>query len=157
MAELTLSVTEAGQLLGVGKASLYRAIREGRMPALRIGQKRSCGFRGGRSSDYWRSRRGFLRRTRRRRARRRSGGQIQQNAQRRWRGNRGRWAGRRIRRKQIPARRVSQGRPTLHRAGRPGKVREMGEQKLSRTTVGTRGVGLWILQRRANLLKEQLG
>jgi len=39
MAELTLSVTEAGQLLGVGKGSLYRAIRDGRVPALRVGRK----------------------------------------------------------------------------------------------------------------------
>lgn len=39
MAELTVSVTEAGQLLGVGKGSLYRAIRDGRVPALRVGRK----------------------------------------------------------------------------------------------------------------------
>jgi len=36
---LTLSVTEASRLLGVGRASLYAAIREGRVPALRVGRK----------------------------------------------------------------------------------------------------------------------
>jgi len=37
---LTLSVPETARALGVGMCSVYRAIREGRMPALKIGPKR---------------------------------------------------------------------------------------------------------------------
>jgi excisionase family DNA binding protein len=35
----TLSVAEAAAMLGVGRISLYKAIRQGRVPALRIGRK----------------------------------------------------------------------------------------------------------------------
>ena len=37
--QLTYSVTEAAQALGVGLNSVYQAIRDGRLPALRIGRK----------------------------------------------------------------------------------------------------------------------
>ncbi len=39
MSELTLSVTDVSRLLGIGKASVYRAVREGRIAALRVGTK----------------------------------------------------------------------------------------------------------------------
>ena len=35
---LTLSVTEAGSLLGVGKDAAYQAVRNGEIPVLRIGR-----------------------------------------------------------------------------------------------------------------------
>jgi excisionase family DNA binding protein len=35
----TVSVAEAAKALGIGRASLYRAVQEGRMPALRVGRK----------------------------------------------------------------------------------------------------------------------
>ena len=35
----TLSVSEAAQALGVGLHSLYDAVRDGRVPALRVGRK----------------------------------------------------------------------------------------------------------------------
>ena len=35
----TLSVPQAAQVLGVGRVAMYRAVREGRVPALRVGQK----------------------------------------------------------------------------------------------------------------------
>ncbi len=35
----TLSVRQAAQVLGVGTRSLYQAVRDGRMPVLRIGRK----------------------------------------------------------------------------------------------------------------------
>ena len=37
--QLTYSVTEAAQALGVGLNSVYQAIRDRRLPALRIGRK----------------------------------------------------------------------------------------------------------------------
>jgi excisionase family DNA binding protein len=37
--QLTVSVPEAARLLGIGMRSLYRAIREGRLPAIRVGRK----------------------------------------------------------------------------------------------------------------------
>jgi len=36
----TLSVVEVAQALGVGRNSVYEAIKEGRLPALRVGTKR---------------------------------------------------------------------------------------------------------------------
>jgi len=36
---LTYSVIEAARALGIGQRSLYRAIREGRLPAIRVGRK----------------------------------------------------------------------------------------------------------------------
>ena len=35
----TLSVPEAAKVLGVGRIAMYRAVREGRVPALRVGRK----------------------------------------------------------------------------------------------------------------------
>ena len=35
----TLSVTETAEALGIGKASVYRAIRQGRLAALKVGKK----------------------------------------------------------------------------------------------------------------------
>ncbi len=35
----TVSVSEAAKLLGVGRLAVYQAVREGRLPALRIGSK----------------------------------------------------------------------------------------------------------------------
>jgi excisionase family DNA binding protein len=35
----TYSVAEAAQMLGVGERTVYQAVREGRLPALRIGRK----------------------------------------------------------------------------------------------------------------------
>ena len=37
--QLTYSVREAAQVLGVGLNSVYQAIRDGRLPALRVGRK----------------------------------------------------------------------------------------------------------------------
>jgi excisionase family DNA binding protein len=40
MAEvLTYSVTEAARVLGVGQHSVYEAIRDGRLPAIKVGRK----------------------------------------------------------------------------------------------------------------------
>ena len=36
---LTISVKEASCLLGVGANSVYRAVRTGRLPALKVGRK----------------------------------------------------------------------------------------------------------------------
>jgi excisionase family DNA binding protein len=35
----TLSVPEAAKVLGVGRIAMYRAVCEGRVPALRVGRK----------------------------------------------------------------------------------------------------------------------
>jgi excisionase family DNA binding protein len=35
----TLSVPEAAKLLGIGRIAMYRAVRDGRVPALRVGRK----------------------------------------------------------------------------------------------------------------------
>ena len=35
----TISVTEAGQILGIGRASAYAAARAGELPSLRIGRR----------------------------------------------------------------------------------------------------------------------
>ena len=35
----TVSVEEASELLGVGRLSLYSALRDGRVPAIRVGRK----------------------------------------------------------------------------------------------------------------------
>ena len=35
----TLSVPDAAKVLGVGRVAMYRAVREGRVPALRVGRK----------------------------------------------------------------------------------------------------------------------
>ena len=36
---MTYSVTEVARVLGVGRRSIYLAIRDGRLPALRVGRK----------------------------------------------------------------------------------------------------------------------
>jgi len=36
---LTYSVMEAARVLGVGQRSIYTAVREGRLPAIRVGRK----------------------------------------------------------------------------------------------------------------------
>ena len=35
----TFSVPEAARALGVGRTAMYQAVREGRVPALRVGRK----------------------------------------------------------------------------------------------------------------------
>jgi len=35
----TLSVNDAARLLGIGRARMYEAVREGRVPALKVGTK----------------------------------------------------------------------------------------------------------------------
>lgn len=35
----TYSVSEAARVLGIGEESIYQAIREGRLPALKVGRK----------------------------------------------------------------------------------------------------------------------
>jgi excisionase family DNA binding protein len=35
----TLSVPEAARVLGVGRIAMYQAVRDGRVPALRVGRK----------------------------------------------------------------------------------------------------------------------
>ena len=35
----TYTVSEAAKVLGIGRLTIYQAIREGKMPALRIGRK----------------------------------------------------------------------------------------------------------------------
>jgi len=35
----TLSVPEAAKLLGVGRITMYRAVQDGRVPALKVGRK----------------------------------------------------------------------------------------------------------------------
>ena len=39
MHELTVSINEAAHLLGVGRGSVYRAAKEGRLAVLRVGRK----------------------------------------------------------------------------------------------------------------------
>ena len=36
---LTMTVTEAGKLLGVGRTSVYAAIRNGELPSFKIGRR----------------------------------------------------------------------------------------------------------------------
>lgn len=36
---LTISVVEAGRMLGIGRSTSYRLAREGKIPALRLGKK----------------------------------------------------------------------------------------------------------------------
>jgi len=38
-ASLTVGVREAARLLGIGEQSIYQAIRDGRLPAIRVGRK----------------------------------------------------------------------------------------------------------------------
>lgn len=39
MHELTVSINEAAHLLGVGRGSVYLAVKEGRLAVLRVGRK----------------------------------------------------------------------------------------------------------------------
>jgi excisionase family DNA binding protein len=39
MEKLTLSVTEAGQLLGIGRAAAYEAAKNGQIPTVKIGKR----------------------------------------------------------------------------------------------------------------------
>ena len=40
MRKQTYSITEAATILGVGRDGLYRAVRENRIPVLRLGKRR---------------------------------------------------------------------------------------------------------------------
>ena len=39
MGKLTVSVEEAGRLIGIGRSSVYEAIRRGELPSLKIGRR----------------------------------------------------------------------------------------------------------------------